>query len=313
MESSAATQCLLCRAPLGEVLVSPDRFERAAGISANNYLRQWRDCPACGAVCDLHLSPEADKLERWMTDYYEVEQAIETMTEKFARIMALPPEQSDNRQRVARVIAAADRWLPSGTRRSVVDVGSGMGVFLAALTETPGWQGLAIEPSPQACEHLRRIGGFRVQEGLFSAELGLGGHDLITFNKVIEHIRHPHSVLRDARAAVAPSGLIYVEVPHRLSAYCHPAEHFILGALHHHLYSVPALTRLLEECGWVTLEAGTTYDPSGKVTAYALAGLPERAILRGQPAASPPTAGAQAFSLPAATRPATVPETSPTV
>ena len=221
-----------------------------------------------------------------MTNYYEVEEAVESMTTKFDRIMALPLEQSDNRQRVARVAAAMDRWLPASASRTVVDVGSGMGVFLAALTQSPGWQGLAIEPSQRACEHLRRVGGFRVHEGLFSVQLGLSGYDLITFNKVIEHIRQPQSVLLAARTAVAPHGMIYVEVPHRLSVFCHPPEHFILGALHHHLCSVPALARLLEECGWSTLEAGTVYEPSGKVTAFAFAGLPERAVQRGKSAAT---------------------------
>lgn len=287
MNSSRQAECLLCHAPLGAVLVSihqPDRFERAAGISPDNYLRQWRDCPACGAVCNLHLSPEAAKLEQWMTNYYEVEEAVESMTTKFDPIMALPLEQSDNRQRVARVAAAMDRWLPASASRTVVDVGSGMGVFLAALTQSPGWQGLAIEPSQRACEHLRRVGGFRVYEGLFSVQLGLSGYDLITFNKVIEHIRQPQSVLLAARTAVAPHGMIYVEVPHRLSVFCHPPEHFILGALHHHLCSVPALARLLEDAGWVTVEAGTVYEPSGKVTAFAFAGLPDQAIQRGKPA-----------------------------
>lgn len=211
---------------------------------------------------------------------------METMAAKFDRVMALPPEQSDNRQRVVRVVAAMDRWLPVAANRTVVDVGSGMGVFLAALTQSQGWQGLAIEPSPRACEHLRRVGGFRVHEGLFSAELCLHDHDLITFNKVIEHIRQPQAVLREARTAVAPHGMIYVEVPHRLSAFCHPPEHFILGALHHHLCSVPALARLLEDAGWITVEAGTVYEPSGKVTAFAFACLPDRAIQRGKPSAA---------------------------
>ena len=122
--------------------------------------------------------------------------------------------------------------------------------------------------------------------GCFPPSLALSGYDLITFNKVIEHIRQPQAVLRDARTAVAPHGMIYVEVPHRLSAFCHPPDHFILGALHHHLCSVPALARLLEDAGWVTVEAGTVYEPSGKVTAFAFAGLPDRAIQRGKPAAA---------------------------
>lgn len=85
MNAPLPAECLLCHAPLGAVLVAihqPDRFEQAAGISADQYLREWRDCPACGAVCDMHRSPEAAKLDRWMTNYYEVEEAVETMSAK---------------------------------------------------------------------------------------------------------------------------------------------------------------------------------------------------------------------------------------
>jgi SAM-dependent methyltransferase len=282
-------ECCLCGAKLDRVVVEltrPDKYERAAGISESAYKRQWVECPECLALIDMHLSPEAHKLDNWATNYYEIEEAAETLKQKYHRVMALPPEGSDNRQRAARVHKFMDAWpaisgLAPQSRR-VVDVGSGMGVFLAAFLENSGWTGTAIEPSASACQHLRELNRFEVQQGLFSAESKISGVDLITFNKVVEHIRHPAEVLRAATKAVASHGIIYVEVPHKLSAACHPPEHFILGALHHHLYTQGALTLLLERAGWEPLETGTIFEPSGKISVYTFACLPQMAITIGK-------------------------------
>ena len=76
------SSCPLCGSALGDVLVridTPDRFEQQAGISPDGYAREWRACSVCTAACDVHLSPEAQKLERWATDYYEVEDVTEPL------------------------------------------------------------------------------------------------------------------------------------------------------------------------------------------------------------------------------------------
>ncbi len=275
--------CPLCDTLLGRTVVeltAPDRYERAAGIGEADYRRRWVECPGCQALCDVHLSPEAGKLEAWATNYYSHEEGDDLPT-RFRKIMALPPAASDNRQRVRRVQDFAAAWSGASTlggKRRVLDVGAGLGVFLAALLEAGDWEATALEPSPVAATFLRQIGGFTVREELFTPELGLKSFDLITFNKVLEHIRQPQAVLAAAVAASAPRGLLYVEVPHRLSASCHPPEHFILGALHWHLYAPSTLCRLLERSGWMPLECRTIFDPSGKVSTCAFACLETCAV-----------------------------------
>lgn len=277
--------CALCGHPLGGTVVeltAPDRYERAAGIGESGYLRRWVECPGCRALCDVHLSPEAAKLQEWATNYYSREEGDDLPT-RFRNIMALPPAQSDNRQRVRRVREFAAAWRercapPGGEKPRVLDVGAGMGVFLAALLEAEEWDATAIEPSAVAGAFLRQLGRFAVIEELFTPGLGLKDFDLITFNKVIEHIRTPQAVLEAAASAIAPRGLLYVEVPHRHSAACHPPEHFILGALHWHLYAPSTLCLLLERSGWMPLECRTIFDPSGKVSTCAFACLEKCAV-----------------------------------
>jgi len=275
--------CLLCGAALGRTVVeltAPDRYERAAGIGEAGYRRRWVECPGCQALCDVHLSPEAAKLQEWATNYYSREEGDDLPT-RFREIMALSPAASDNRQRVRRVQHFAAAWggAPvAGGRLRVLDVGAGLGVFLAALLEAGDWEATALEPSPVAAAFLRQIGGFAVREELFTPESGLKDFDLITFNKVLEHIRQPQAVLATAAQASAPRGLLYVEVPHRLSASCHPPEHFILGALHWHLYAPSTLCRLLEHTGWTPLECRSIFDPSGKISTCAFACLEKCAV-----------------------------------
>ncbi len=271
----SALACHLCHGPLGRTVVeltAPDRYERAAGIGEENYRRRWVECPACRALGDVHLSPEATKLEAWATNYYSREEGDDLAT-RFRKIMALPPAQSDNRQRARRIAEFLGRWPRAGGSPRVLDVGAGTGVFLTALLQEMPCAATALEPSATACAFLRELGGFQVIENFFTPALGLRDLDLITFNKVLEHIADPRPVLECAAGAVAPRGLIYVEVPHRLSACIHPPDHFILGALHWHLYAPSTLCLLLERTGWMPLECRTIFEPSGKASTYALACL----------------------------------------
>jgi len=268
--------CLLCGDRLGDaalVHAAPDRFERAAGVSADGYRRAWRRCPSCAALIDVQRPADESALASLTTSYYEVDLGTGIQA-KFDMVMALPPDRSDNAGRVARVAEACGGL--AARRKSdalVIDVGAGTGVFLARFLPAmgAGWRGIAIEPDPDAATHLRGLNRFEVISALFSADLDLPPADLITFNKVIEHIAAPGPVLENAAARLKPGGLIYVEVPDALTAFHRPPEDNILGALHKHLYEPETLAILLRRCGLMTLEVARIADPSGKLTVYAFA------------------------------------------
>ncbi|MGH8704621.1 MAG: class I SAM-dependent methyltransferase, partial [Burkholderiales bacterium] len=121
------------------------------------------------------------RLEAIAAGYYEVDLAGSSVAEKYAKVMALPAEKSDNAQRVLRI----RRFLESRPGR-VLDVGAGTGVFLSRfLTENTTWTGVGVEPDPAAAAHLRSLKRFEVIEGLFTPALRLGGFDLVTLNKVV--------------------------------------------------------------------------------------------------------------------------------
>jgi hypothetical protein len=102
-------------------------------------------------------------------------------------------------------------------------------------------------------------------------EAHIGAVDLITLNKVIEHLAQPQSLLEACGRKLAANGVIYVEVPDEWTIGRRPANDNILGALHKHLYGPRSLTALIERAGLTVLRVGRVFEPSGKITVYAFA------------------------------------------
>lgn len=226
------------------------------------------------ALVGVQIPEHARALSALASNYYEVDLGNQ-IGAKYARIMALPASRSDNAGRVARVLDACARHAMGepGRTKVAVDVGGGTGVFLAKLLSVAGggWRGVAVEPDPLAVAHLRSLGLFDVRASRFHASLDLPEADLLTLNKVIEHVEDPLPMLTLAARGLAPYGLAYVEVPDALTAVHRPPEDNILGALHRHLYEPGTLAQLLQRAGLVVLEVRRIVEPSGKLTVYAFA------------------------------------------
>jgi SAM-dependent methyltransferase len=250
----------------------PDRFERAAGVTAEGYRRAWRRCSRCAALIGIQRPDDEAALEHLTSSYYEVDLGA-GIRAKYDTVMALPPERSDNMGRVRRVVDAWRRRASKSERAVAIDIGAGTGVFLSRFLPTmgEGWHGIAIEPDPLAAAHLEELGQFQVIAALFDGSLDLPYADLVTFNKVVEHIAEPLGVLTLAAGRLKPDGMMYVEVPDALTAVHRPPEDNILGALHKHLYEPETLAALLRRSGLAVLEVARIAEPSGKLTVYAFA------------------------------------------
>jgi len=283
-----AERCAICGGALGRELLRitvPDRFERHVGIAAEGYARSWVECEGCGAATNVLAKGNRAKLDAIAAGYYEVDLAGGSVADKFAKVMALPPERSDNAQRVARVAAFADAWLPPETAcPRVLDIGAGTGVFLARFLAQPGrraWSGTGVEPDPAAAAHLRALARFAVVEGMFTDSSRLAGFDLVTLNKVVEHLPQPLALVREAAGALEPArGLLYIELPDTLTVSHRPPSDNILGALHCHLYNPSSVAALLARAGLVALRIERLFEPSGKISVAAFAARPEAASAR---------------------------------
>lgn len=194
----------------------------------------------------------------------------------FDRIAGLDPARSDNAGRVARIVAFAREHLPrpEGRAPSVLDVGSGLCVFLHRM-KAEGWDGTALDPDPRAAEHAREVVGVRAVAGDFMAEdLALGTFDLVTFNKVLEHVRDPVALLARAARFLAPGGLVYVELPDAEGAAREGKgrEEFFIE--HHHVFSMASIAVLVARAGFAVRALERLREPSGKLTLRAFASRP---------------------------------------
>ena len=134
------------RPPDGEV-----RFQ----ATATSYHRQFLQCGLCGHFCGSH---SLDLTGLYAGDYVSSTYGS-GMRAAYERILSLPRSRSDNIGRVERVKAfAASRWGGARPHPSILDVGSGLCVFLARM-HAEGWRCTALDPDERAVEHARTVVG----------------------------------------------------------------------------------------------------------------------------------------------------------
>lgn len=184
------------------------------------------------------------------------------LRERYERIMSLPPEGSDNVARVSRIVAELS------PPASLLDVGSGLGVFPARMKDA-GWAVTALDPDPRAVEHLRDEIGVAGVEADFMQCHDLGRFDLITFNKVLEHVEDPVVMLRHAHGFLGPDGTVYLELPDGELAAAEGADRQELFIEHHHAFSMTSLCLLAARAGFVVRRCERLREPSNKLTLFA--------------------------------------------
>lgn len=183
----------------------------------------------------------------------------------FERIISLPPEKSDNVGRICRIRAFADAHVPQGQRIKLLDIGAGLGVFPYAVKQA-GWDCTAIDPDPRAVQHMRERLGVNAVCGDFFAIDGIGRFDVITLNKVLEHVDDPVRMLAHARTFLAPGGFVYVELPDGEMAAIEGQEREEFTVEHLHVFSFTSIVMLANRAGFTPIAVERLREPSTKYT-----------------------------------------------
>lgn len=273
-------KCTICNNDLHKKLLlidKPDRFEISVGISEVAYERIWAECNVCGLATNLLPSDSDLKLKKVRNSYYEVDLLGASVTDKYNLIMQMPPEKSDNAGRVDRILQFIEFWQPTTAEVfKVLDIGAGTGVFLSRLMDKVNFNlsCVGIEPDPIAAKHLIKLEKFQVFEAMFVGQESLRDFNLITLNKVLEHIDQPIDFLKKISASInKKNGLVYIEVPDKLTASLRPNTDNILGTMHHHLYDPKSLISVINSSGLEVLSMSRVLEPSGKITIFAFASM----------------------------------------
>jgi len=259
--------------PAGEV-----RFAHSAGT----YRREIFRCSLCGHYVSIH---EMDDQGLYGGAYVDSTYGgDEGMRRTYEKILALPPERSDNAGRVRRVVEFAAPHAPEpGARRSILDVGSGLGVFLRRMKDE-GWECTALDPDPRAARHASETAGVHAvcADFMTSPPAALGRFHVVSFNKVLEHVRDPAAMLARAAPLLRPGGFVYLELPDGEAAVSEGfgREEFFIE--HFHVFSLASVSLLAERAGFRALAVERLREPSTKFTLRAF--LAPRAVPEGAPA-----------------------------
>lgn len=264
MDHLTAKNCPLCRKHLKlwrTISKKPDR--ETSFKSLELYPRRILICPSC-----IFFASEARVPEGFYEGMYVQETYGLQLRKKFEQIMALKPEESDNVGRInwlTEKIFEFDEEKRKQVDFRVLDVGSGLGIFPASLKAKTQWRVFALDPDPMACRHLSSIG---LEVTMSTLEQFSPGHkfDLVTLNKVLEHVEQVDSFLAKAKSLVSPEGLIYVEVPdcEAASLDTELGEEFFIE--HIWGFSETALTLLAKKIDLRIVDIKSVLEPSGKRT-----------------------------------------------
>lgn len=277
-------ECNLCKSQKKPTIIrsidTPDRFEHEFRQSHKGYERHWVQCSECGAGVHV-MDDETTRIVSEIADkYYDLDLGgLPDLENKYHRVMALPDEKSDNAgrsKRVARYIS--DSFSEDKEHAvSVCDIGSGLGLFPSKLLNVAVDYNVtidrcvAVETDPLAFEFLSRFSGFEVLNGFFPDVVLGKTFSVITLNKVVEHIRQPRDLLKSCLRHLEEGGFLYLEVPCLSNAWLKPDGDDSIQTLHHNLYDISALSRLLYEEGFIVVSAERINEPSGKISTYAFA------------------------------------------
>lgn len=207
-------------------------------------------------------------------DYVRSTYGEDGIRSAFERILSLEETKSDNALRVKRILEFARTRLGispgQGYSPTVLDVGSGLCVFLHRM-KALGFRGTALDPDRRSVVHARETVGVSAICGDFMTVKNLGRFDLVTFNKVLEHVPNPLALLAKAKGHVKPKGFVYVELPDGEAASVHGKDREEFFIEHLHVFSFESAARLIKRSGFELSCLERLQEPSGKFTLRAFA------------------------------------------
>ena len=123
-----------------------------------------------------------------------------------------------------------------------------------------------LDPDARNCQHIRKFLGIKAIHSNYEDFLPKIQFDLVSFNKILEHVRTPSMLLSHACGQLKPNGAIYVEVPDATKAMREGKHREEFFSDHFHIFSLTSAQALLTENGLDIITAERLQEPSGKYT-----------------------------------------------
>lgn len=261
--------CYLCGSTdhlvIEEINEKPEG-ETEYGINEADYYRVITQCRRCSVYTNQHQLLD----QHLYTSDYNASISLGSIRDRYDKVMSLPAENSDNRQRVNRILAHLQGEGFDLAKVKLLDVGSGTSVFLGVMKEkVPNCA--CIDPDPAAIAHANQYVGINqthcgTLDDFVTSEL----FDVITFNKVLEHVKNPVAELSKAASLLKENGIIYVELPEGKRSIdqniASIRQEFFVE--HYTIFNTNSFTELARQAGFNCSLSEIITEPSGKFTIY---------------------------------------------
>jgi 2-polyprenyl-3-methyl-5-hydroxy-6-metoxy-1,4-benzoquinol methylase len=266
--NNTAIKCNLCDNTNYNLIATLNlKPQRETDFKIKKYFRSIYFCNSCKVYFNSH-DYDLDKI---YSGKYNKATYNNKIKEKYEKIMGLPLEFSDNKGRVKRVIDFLKANKKNLFKTKVLDVGSGLCVFLGELKKQ-GPEIHCIDPDELSTQHaIDTVGVISAHTGTLDDYKTNIKFDLITFNKVLEHIKNPVEALIRSKSFLKKDGIIYLELPNAKGAkdtndFVNREEFFIE---HHYIFTKDSLRYLIKKAGYKFFKMDEVHEPSDKYTLFA--------------------------------------------
>lgn len=246
----------------------PPKDETKFDLKKQKYKRHFVSCDSCGHWFSVH---QIDLTQLYTSEYNDSTYGNK-ISETFEKIISIPDEKSDNVGRIRRIEDFKKTKLPNVRNINLLDIGSGLGVFPYSVKKI-GWNCTAIDPDKRSVEHMKKRIGIKTINGNFLEVENLDKFNIITFNKVLEHVYKPETLLSRAKKHLYKDGFIYIEVPDAEEAAKEGKDREEFFIDHLHVFSKSSLNLMCKNEGFKNIKINRIKEPSNKFTLYAFISL----------------------------------------
>ena len=228
-------------------------------IIKGKYGRSFYQCKLCKHIYSSHaFSIQNLYSQQYLELTYK---NLNGIKKRFKNVTNLPINKSDNKNRAIRV----DSFFKE-KKLKLLDVGSGIGVFLHEMKKKK-WDVSGIEMDKRYVDFCKKIKKLNVHKKKLEQFKKKKNFDLVTFNKVLEHVANPIKLFKLSTKFLKKDGIVYIEVPDiKAKTQGKFRQEFCVD--HLHIFSPESLNYLADVCGFQTLQIKRIHEPSGKFTLF---------------------------------------------
>jgi len=231
-----------------------------------NYKRKILRCKVCGHFTASHKI----KVHEFYKKNYSIISHGDDMRKKFDKLLSLK-SKSDNHYRIKRILSKFKNLKAKEIR--LLDVGSGLGIFLYQLKKKVNWNLIGIEPDINFVKFSKKINIKVLHSNLKSNTFKKNSFNIITMNKIIEHVKNPVKLLKISKKLLNENGHAYIEVPDGHAASKHKDKKFRqeFNVDHLHVFTKKSLKDCIGLAGLKLITCNNIKEKSGKLTLFAFA------------------------------------------